>query len=116
LSGRSASGEFVALADAWKVPVLQDRLSDFGKRLAERRADILANWTAKVGADPKLLTGASLPLAQLHDHLAALLEDFETRLGIVGRVAGGRRRAGGRRGRARLAPVAAGLRPGGGGA
>jgi signal transduction histidine kinase len=67
--------------------VLQDRLSDFGKRLAERRADILANWTAKVGADPKLLTGASLPLAQLHDHLAALLEDFETRLGIVGKVA-----------------------------
>ena len=64
-----------------------DRLSAFGKRLAERRADILASWAAKVDADPKLLTGASLPLAQLHDHLTALLEDFENRLGIVGRTA-----------------------------
>ena len=61
-----------------------DRLSDFGRRLAERRADILADWAARVDADPRLLTGASLPLAQLHDHLSALLEDFETRLGIVG--------------------------------
>ena len=64
-----------------------DRLSAFGKRLAERRADILANWVARVDADPKLLTGASLPLAQLHDHLSALLEDFEARLGMVGETA-----------------------------
>ncbi len=69
------------------MPVLRERLSAFGKRLAERRADVLANWAAKVEADPKLLTGASLPLAQLHDHLAALLEDFETRLGMVGSTA-----------------------------
>ena len=67
--------------------MLRDRLSTFGKRLAERRTDILASWTARVEADPKLLTGASLPLAQLHDHLSALLEDFEERLGIVGAAA-----------------------------
>ena len=67
--------------------MLIDRLSAFGKRLAERRSDILANWVAKVDADPKLLTGASLPLAQLHDHLTALLEDFESRLGLVGKTA-----------------------------
>ncbi len=67
--------------------MLSDRLLAFGKRLAERRADILANWVAKVDADPKLLTGASLPLAQLHDHLSALLEDFESRLGLVGKTA-----------------------------
>ena len=66
---------------------MQERLSAFGKRLAERRADILANWAARVDADPRLLTGASLPLVQLHDHLAALLEDFEARLGIVGQAA-----------------------------
>ncbi len=67
--------------------MLSDRLLAFGKRLAERRANILANWVAKVDADPKLLTGASLPLAQLHDHLSALLEDFEARLGMVGETA-----------------------------
>ena len=80
-------GDFVARVDGWRMPLLRDRLSAFGKRLAERRADILANWAAKVDADPKLLTGASLPLAQLHDHLTALLEDFEARLGIVGKAA-----------------------------
>ena len=80
-------GGFVAAVHRWKLPVLLDRLSAFGKRLAERRADILASWAAKVDADPKLLTGASLPLAQLHDHLTALLEDFEARLGIVGKAA-----------------------------
>ena len=79
-------GEFAAPVDDWKDPVLHDRLTAFGARLAERRSDILANWAAKVDADPKLLTGASLPLAQLHDHLTALLEDFEARLGIVDRA------------------------------
>ena len=80
-------GGFAAHVDGWRVLLLRDRLSAFGKRLAERRDDILANWAAKVDADPKLLTGASLPLAQLHDHLTALLEDFEARLGIVGKAA-----------------------------
>ena len=76
-----------ASLDGWKMPVLRDRLSAFGKRLAERRGDILRDWSAKVTADPKLLTGASLPLAQLHDHLSALLEDFEARLCVVGAAA-----------------------------
>jgi signal transduction histidine kinase len=66
------------------MPLLRDRLKAFGERLAERRGDILANWTARVTADPRLLTGASLPLAQLHDHLTALLQDFEARLRVVG--------------------------------
>jgi signal transduction histidine kinase len=82
-----APGESPCSSTVWKVPVSSDRLSAFGRRLAERRADILANWAAKVDADPKLLTGASLPLAQLHDHLTALLEDFEARLGMVGKAA-----------------------------
>lgn len=66
------------------MPLLRDRLKAFGERLTERRGDILANWTARVTADPRLLTGASLPLAQLHDHLTALLVDFEARLCVVG--------------------------------
>jgi signal transduction histidine kinase len=33
-----------------------------------------------VTADSRLTTGASLPRAQLHDHIPALLEDFERRL------------------------------------
>lgn len=37
-------------------------------------------WRGTVTADPKLTTGASLPRAQLHDHIPALLEDFERRL------------------------------------
>ena len=68
------------------MPLLRDRLKAFGERLAERRGDILANWTARVTADPRLLTSASLPLAQLHDHLTALLVDFEARLCVVGTV------------------------------
>ena len=57
-----------------------DQLAAFGARLAERRSAILRSWEERVAADPKLLTGNSLPAAQLHDHLAALLEDFERRL------------------------------------
>ena len=55
-------------------------LPAFGRRLAERRADILRHWESNVAADPKLLTGQALPTAQLHDHLTALLEDFERHL------------------------------------
>ena len=47
-------GESAALADPWNVPVLHDRLSAFGKRLAERRADILAAWVAR--GERQLLT------------------------------------------------------------
>ncbi|MEO6407217.1 MAG: sensor histidine kinase [Burkholderiaceae bacterium] len=48
--------------------------------LGHRRDAILKAWRARVTADPKLTTGASLPRSQLQDHLPALLEDFEHRL------------------------------------
>jgi signal transduction histidine kinase len=48
--------------------------------LAQRRTAIIDTWREKVTADRTLTTGASLPKAQLHDHLPALLEDFERRL------------------------------------
>ena len=54
--------------------------SAFSARLSSRRGTIMAAWEAKVVADPKLLTGNTLPRALLHDHLTALLEDFERRL------------------------------------
>ena len=48
--------------------------------LAQRHDAILAAWRRRVTADPKLTTGAALPRTQLHDHIPALLEDFERRL------------------------------------
>lgn len=48
--------------------------------LAQRRDAILSAWRAEVAADPTLTSGAALPRAQLHDHIPALLEDFEQRL------------------------------------
>ena len=44
----------------------------------------MAAWRDAVTADPKLTTGASLPRAQLHDHIPALLEDFERMLQAAG--------------------------------
>jgi hypothetical protein len=48
----------------------------FSARLTSRRGAIMAAWEKRVVADPKLLTGNTLPRALLHDHLTALLEDF----------------------------------------
>ncbi len=55
-------------------------LSALALHLAARRDAVLSAWRAAVEADPKLTTGNSLPRAQLHDHIPALLEDFERRL------------------------------------
>lgn len=57
-----------------------DQLKRFGLQLQSRRDAILEDWRAKVHADPKLVTGSSLPAAQLNDHLTALLENFERQL------------------------------------
>lgn len=48
--------------------------------IAQRRGAILQAWRQAVTSDPTLTTGASLPRAQLHDHIPALLVDFEQRL------------------------------------
>jgi signal transduction histidine kinase len=49
-------------------------------RLTQRRPAILAAWRAAVEADGSLTSGASLPRAQLVDHIPALLEGFESQL------------------------------------
>lgn len=51
-----------------------------GTHLRRRRGDILRAWRAAVTADPALTSGASLPRDQLHDHIPALLANFEQAL------------------------------------
>ena len=60
--------------------IRHDQLVQLASYLAQRRDAIMEAWRTKVTCDPKLTTGTSLPRAQLHDHLPALLQDFERRL------------------------------------
>ena len=55
-------------------------LAAIASRLAARRDDIVEKWHAAVMSDPQYASGTSVPRAQLHDHIPALLEDFEKRL------------------------------------
>lgn len=48
-----------------------------GAYLKTRRPAIMQAWRKAVMSDPDLTTGSSLPRSQLHDHLPALLADFE---------------------------------------
>lgn len=57
-----------------------DDLAALASHLTQRRDAILRAWRSEVALDPTLTTGAALPRAQLHDHIPALLEDFEQRL------------------------------------
>ena len=59
---------------------IEVELSALATHLGQRRDAILRAWRAAVAADPALTTGAALPRAQLHDHLPALLVDFERTL------------------------------------
>jgi signal transduction histidine kinase len=49
--------------------------------LKRRRSAVLQAWRAAVAANPALTSGAALPRDQLHDHIPALLANFEQRLG-----------------------------------
>lgn len=48
--------------------------------MKQRRSAILQAWRVAVTADPALTSGTSLPRDQLHDHIPALLANFEQRL------------------------------------
>lgn len=61
-------------------PAVPPALSALAAHMAQRREALLAAWRAAVLADPSLTTGASLPQAQINDHIPALLLSFETRL------------------------------------
>lgn len=62
----------------------ESELAAVAAHMAQRRPAILQAWRVAVTSDPTLTTGASLPRAQLHDHLPALLADFEHKLGTMG--------------------------------
>ena len=62
------------------MTILREHLLAIATHFRQRRRDLLATWRTAVTADPKLTTGASLPKAQLQDHIPALLEDYEHRL------------------------------------
>lgn len=57
-------------------------LAALAAHMSRRRSAILQAWRASVTSDPALTTGASLPRAQLHDHIPAILVDYERRLGL----------------------------------
>lgn len=82
-----ASGSHHDREDRMPDPAPDTPLAALGGILATRRDTILDRWRAMVDADPLLATGASLPISQLHDHLTALLEDFERRLRSPGAAA-----------------------------
>jgi len=66
------------------MPSFDVELRALAAHLAQRRDAILRAWRDAVTADPTLTSGAALPRAQLHDHIPALLVDFEHRLTAQG--------------------------------
>jgi hypothetical protein len=63
---------------------LSQTLAALSTHIAERREAILAAWRQAVSDHPRMVSGASLPRVQLHDHIPALLEDFGQRLNARG--------------------------------
>jgi signal transduction histidine kinase len=55
-------------------------LAALSAHLKRRRGAVLQAWRAAVVSDPALTSGAALPRDQLHDHIPALLVDFERAL------------------------------------
>ncbi len=62
------------------VPSIETEFAALAAYTAQRRGAILQAWRQAVTSDPTLTSGASLPRAQLQDHIPALLVDFEQRL------------------------------------
>ena len=62
------------------MPSGETEFAALAAHLAQRRGAILEAWRKAVTSDPTLTSGAALPRAQLHDHIPALLVDFEQAL------------------------------------
>ena len=62
------------------MPNLRQELVALATHLRSRRAAILEAWRQAVTHDPELTTSATLPRAQLTDHIPMLLETFERQL------------------------------------
>jgi len=59
------------------------QLSALAAFLGSRREAILRAWRKAIDRDPEMNTGASLPRAQLDDHIPALLDAFGRRLHLL---------------------------------
>jgi len=66
------------------MPPSDASLIALAEHLQGRAAAVMRAWREAVTADPLLTAGASLPRAQLNDHIPALLEDFSVRLASQG--------------------------------
>jgi len=62
---------------------IAEQLSALAAHLEARREAILRAWRKAIDRDPEMTTGASLPRAQLDDHIPALLDAFERRLRVL---------------------------------
>src|SRR6185369_2203610 len=62
---------------------IDEQLSALASYLEARREAILGAWRKAIGRDPEMTTGASLPRAQLDDHIPALLDAFGKRLRLL---------------------------------
>jgi len=60
-----------------------EQLSALASHLGARREAILRAWRKAIDRDPEMTTGASLPRAQLDDHIPALLDAYERRLRVL---------------------------------
>lgn len=63
---------------------VQDRLRALAVFLAGRHNAIMKAWRTAVERDPRMTTGASLPRAQLNDHIPDLLETYGNALRAYG--------------------------------
>ena len=62
---------------------IDTQLAAVASYLGTRREAILKAWRKSIDRDPEMTTGASLPRAQLNDHIPGLLDTFEKRLRMV---------------------------------
>jgi|KBSSwiStaDraftv2_1062776.scaffolds.fasta_scaffold57628_2 signal transduction histidine kinase len=62
---------------------IDEPLAALASHLRSRREAILRTWRKAIDRDPEMMTGASLPRAQLNDHIPALLDAFEKRLQLL---------------------------------
>jgi len=65
------------------VTSVESEFAALAAHTARRREAILKAWRQAVASDPTLTSGATLPRVQLHDHIPALLVDFEQRLAAI---------------------------------
>jgi len=62
---------------------IAQQLAALASYLGARREAILRAWRKAIDRDPEMTTGASLPRAQLDDHIPALLDALERRLRVL---------------------------------